>query len=55
MLDTSPFVSMAMVSVTSPKRPAVDMTSSMFLSDSGMASDYMGWSGVEGVSQVSMC
>ena len=39
MLDTSPLVSMAMVSITSPKRPAVDITSNMFLSDSGMASD----------------
>ena len=38
MLDMSPFVSMAMVSMTSPKRPAVDITSNMFLSDSGMAS-----------------
>ena len=42
MLETSPLVSKVTVSMTSPKSPAVDITSNIFLRDSGTASDYMG-------------
>ena len=54
MLDKSPSVSMAMVSITSPKRPVVDMTWSMFFSDSGMASDYVELNEVKEPTQVRM-